>query len=447
MTKQPNWSEEEKAKLLEFIKQNITVDEMHAQGFLKNRSRRSVLTQAQRLRKKLGLKPPLNPASWSSEQEDRLKALAQDNVDIGDICSDAAFSNKSKLAIVAKYHRLKNQLGLQPSPKLWSQKQIKHLIHLVEIGVTLNDLYQDPIFKNRSRRSIYTKYWRLKKEKDLVAMKPGKRDKDRYSKNKKYKKSTIKEVQAWNRGVFKRNLRGLAVKAYLAKLPELTSKQRSIIVGKLLGDASASNTGHNFRLLVEQSEDRMEYVHHLYELFKPWTGQSPSKRIIKNSYHQEYGVSGVFWTYSFAEMSFYAKLFYKEVMSVSITDRKLQVRYVKMVPSDIDQFLDPVALAYWYMDDGHFYQANKSIILCTDNFTDQGVEILISALQTKFGIDCKKVYSRKNPQIRVSVLGSNTFLKLVKPYLLKLYAYKLGKDQNQNKGKSEGQRVDNENRV
>ena len=111
MTKQPNWSEEEKAKLLEFIKQDIIVDEMHAQGFFKNRSRRSVLTQAQRLRKKLGLKPPLNPASWSPEQEDRLKVLAQDNVHIDDICSDAAFSNKSKLVIVAKYHRLKNQLA------------------------------------------------------------------------------------------------------------------------------------------------------------------------------------------------------------------------------------------------------------------------------------------------------------------------------------------------
>jgi hypothetical protein len=87
--------------------------------------------------------------------------------------------------------------------------------------------------------------------------------------------------------------------------------------------------------------------------------------------------------------------------------------------------IDAFALAIWYMDDGYlWHRKNKSsrVVLCTDSFTENDVLFLIDLLLKKWNLKCY-YYNYKN-EIVVSVESSQSFIDIVKPYLLNCFEYK-----------------------
>ena len=62
-------------------------------------------------------------------------------------------------------------------------------------------------------------------------------------------------------------------------------------------------------------------------------------------------------------------------------------KFIKIVPLNIKELLTPIGIAQWKMDYG--YRAGNRVILCTDNYTISEVELLISVLTYKFGLDAK----------------------------------------------------------
>ena len=80
----------------------------------------------------------------------------------------------------------------------------------------------------------------------------------------------------------KRNLRGLALINYKKNL-ELTDRQREILIGTLLGDASmqAMRGNQESNVKFEQKIAQKDYIDHLYKEFQEWVGTPPKIRDIK----------------------------------------------------------------------------------------------------------------------------------------------------------------------
>lgn len=54
------------------------------------------------------------------------------------------------------------------------------------------------------------------------------------------------------------------------------------------------------------------------------------------------------------------------------------------MPLNIQDLLTPIGLAHLLMGDGYF--SNGVIIICSESFTKEQQELLIAALDSKFGI-------------------------------------------------------------
>ena len=84
------------------------------------------------------------------------------------------------------------------------------------------------------------------------------------------------------------------------------------------------------------------------------------------------------------------------------------------------------------MGDGYWDNTSKTIVICTDNFTLNEVELLISVLHKNFGLVStlqKRVKSNKQVcwRIRFSSKSNNlnNLIKLVRPFFIVSMLYKL----------------------
>jgi hypothetical protein len=59
----------------------------------------------------------------------------------------------------------------------------------------------------------------------------------------------------------------------------------------------------------------------------------------------------------------------------------------KVVPLNIKDWLTPISLAHWISGDGQLVKEG-GITICTDNYTIEEVNVLISALNYKFNANC-----------------------------------------------------------
>jgi LAGLIDADG DNA endonuclease family len=102
---------------------------------------------------------------------------------------------------------------------------------------------------------------------------------------------------------------------------------------------------------------------------------------------------------------------------------------VKVLPLDIEIYLNPITLAYWICDDGQHVK-NGGVTLCTDNYTLSEVELLIKALYNRYNIECsihrkkgksEKVYNR----IYLKKKSLDTIKPLIMPFIHKTFLYKI----------------------
>jgi len=58
--------------------------------------------------------------------------------------------------------------------------------------------------------------------------------------------------------------------------------------------------------------------------------------------------------------------------------------------SNIFEIFSPVSLAFIIMGDGYWDNDSGTVLICTDNFTEEEVQILINLLKSKFGLIATK---------------------------------------------------------
>lgn len=206
-----------------------------------------------------------------------------------------------------------------------------------------------------------------------------------------------------------RNLRGKALEEYKESL-ELTEEQKDVIIGTILGDATFGGLRDGkpfYGLEYTQSKAHEGYLRHLYEVLEPFTGSGPTERVVGTNKTKDNITLG-FRTYRHRFFIFYHNLFNK------LEKGKL----VKRIPDNIDKFLTPRALAYWFMDDGT--STEGSYQFCTDCFTLKEQNLLKDALLKNFNIHVNVVKYKKTYRLTLLVKSRETFINVIQPYIDKV---------------------------
>lgn len=208
----------------------------------------------------------------------------------------------------------------------------------------------------------------------------------------------------------------------------LTQLQKDLLVGTLLGDGhlQTGTKGRTWRYRALQKLEHKEYLEHKYEIMKDYCTTPPIYDETLDTRTNKTYKRLYFNTTVSNHFKHYGNLFYK-------WDDKRR-KMVKDVPNNIELFLTPRAIAYWYMDDGNLKEVGRgnAMRICTESFSLGGVNRLKNALETRYGIKYTSLNVKRNSQKEISghrliILekSSSDFRELIKPYLVTCMKYKV----------------------
>lgn len=187
----------------------------------------------------------------------------------------------------------------------------------------------------------------------------------------------------------------------------LTSIQHEILVGSLLGDGTLRKQGSrkNALLEVNHSLKFQDYVDWKWQSFQEYVLTPPKARL-----GEGVRVAYRFTTRSLPVFTDFYNRFYK--------NRK------KLVPFDLK--LTPQSLAVWFMDDGS--KSRSAVYLNTQQFSLTEQHFLKELLLESFGINCTLNRDKQYWRLRVSTESTKILVALIRPYILRCFAYKLIND-------------------
>ncbi len=189
----------------------------------------------------------------------------------------------------------------------------------------------------------------------------------------------------------------------------------SIIFGTLLGDGFAErrNTGEGTRICFYQEDSHVKYLLWLHSILSDLgycneTIPKISTRLGKGSKVRKIIR---FSTWSFSSFNWIHELWY--------VDKK------KVVPKNIGEYLTPLALAIWIMDDGA--RVSSGLKLCTNSFTYSEVLILVNVLNTNFDLKASVISSGKKDQYVLYIWKQSMekLRQIVSPYIIPEIKYKI----------------------
>lgn len=181
----------------------------------------------------------------------------------------------------------------------------------------------------------------------------------------------------------------------------LTERQKSIIIGKLLGDGSLRRKA-NTLLEVNHSYNQKDYVLWVYEELKQFVKTPPKLRVSGQN-----RLAFRFTTLSCSLLNPYYESFYDRMGK-------------KVIPTFLN--LDPLILAVWLMDDGS--KDRDSVYLNTQQFDLTDQQLLLNKL-LNLGIKSSLNKDKKYLRIRILKESVPKFIQLVDPYILDSMRYKV----------------------
>ena len=189
----------------------------------------------------------------------------------------------------------------------------------------------------------------------------------------------------------------------------------SVIFGSLLGDSHAEKRlkGVGTRFSFNQESSHIEYIYFLHEFFS-LRGYCNSKKPIQTT---RLGFGGKvrkvarFATFTYISFNWIHDLWYKN--------------NVKVVPSCIGEYLTPLALAIWLMDDGS--KVGKGFKFSTNCFTYDECLLLIKVLKDNFKIKSTIQQAGAENQYIIYVWkeSMDNLIKIVYPHVIPEMRYKI----------------------
>ena len=120
-------------------------------------------------------------------------------------------------------------------------------------------------------------------------------------------------------------------------------------------------------------------------------------------------------TYSFTNLLWIYNSFYHEVDGVM----------TKKIPEWIGEFITPIGLAHWIMQDGS-RQMGQGISLATNSFTFEDCVYLSKILSVKYGLKTSVIKAGHINQWKISIWKQSIsdLVLIVKPYIVDEMKYK-----------------------
>ncbi len=187
----------------------------------------------------------------------------------------------------------------------------------------------------------------------------------------------------------------------------LTSIQKSVLIGSILGDGSIRKQDNRLNALLEinHSYQYKEYVDWKCTIFNEYVLTKPKLRLSNGS-----RLAYRFTTRSLPIFTKHYKMFY--------------LNNHKIIPDNL--ILNPLSLAVWFMDDGS--KSRNSYYLNTQQFSLNEQLILQKVLLNSFGIMSNVNKDKHYFRLRITNSSSIIMTSLVKQYILQIFNYKLIND-------------------
>ena len=186
----------------------------------------------------------------------------------------------------------------------------------------------------------------------------------------------------------------------------------SIVIGSLLGDSYAnSRTIEGTRICYRQSDKHSDYLFWLYDFFYTrgyCSNLKPRKYTRKLKDMEYYGYE--FNTFTFRSFNWIHKLFYK--------------KGTKYINPQLEQYLTPLALAIWIMDDGCW--ANSGVRIATNCFKLEEVKLLVNMLTKLYNLNCTVQTIDGRYSIYITKECMPKLRDILLPYMHPSMKYKLG---------------------
>ena len=187
-----------------------------------------------------------------------------------------------------------------------------------------------------------------------------------------------------------------------------------ILIGSLLGDGTMEKDGNGSRFVFYQKGEHLEYVIWLHQ------------KLLEHGYCKE-NIPQIQSRLVNDKLSYYCRFRSFTFSSFNWIHEGFYQKGKKCIPNWIEEYLSPIALAIWIMDDGGWIK-NRGIKLSTNCFTLSDVKKLVSILETKYKLKvaihsagCINQYNIYIPKSNLPIL-----IPLISPYLHPYFLYKLG---------------------
>ena len=204
----------------------------------------------------------------------------------------------------------------------------------------------------------------------------------------------------------------------------------SVLICGMLGDwwghKIKTQSGSSVRFSIEQSINNSAYIHHLTNIFNNWgyssyivpklVKKSESKNQNSNLLNNKNDRFNYRLTlFTFSSLIWIYDSFYIEENG----------KIIKKVPVWIDEFVTPIGLAHWIMQDGS-RQSNQGIYIATNSFTYEECDYLCKILEKKYKLRATVVKTDHVNQWRISIWKESmvTLVSIVKPYIIDEMKYK-----------------------
>jgi hypothetical protein len=198
-------------------------------------------------------------------------------------------------------------------------------------------------------------------------------------------------------------------------ITEFNNEITSQLVGHLLGDGSIHYTRTSVTpyFVFTQTIKRFEYIWRVFLKLSHYCGRVPlfNPGLRKGIPYPFIQVM----TRSYPALIPLHELFYQ----VSVNGNN----YKKVITTDLLQYLNPVSLAYWAMDDGSW--TPRGFYFHTEAFTFKECYLLIAMLHYRFGLFSTIQKHEGKPVIRIAVKSMPLFRSIVTPHFHQSMLYKL----------------------
>ena len=193
----------------------------------------------------------------------------------------------------------------------------------------------------------------------------------------------------------------------------------SILIGIMLSDGGLyrSSPAANVRFEMSFGEKYKSLALHIGDLFKEYMS-NPVKTIEIKGINKVY-INYRLKTKTLSIFNQYYEMFYKFNLDKN--------KYIKIIPLNIFDLMDPIVLAYLIQGDGNFDKSRNRVRIYTNSYTKEEVENLALAINNKLGIYSGVLHDRKDQWI--ITIGANNLDLLRKTVSLQFHSsmlYRLG---------------------